>query len=49
MIEIHERKLTLDEAVMRKLRDKALARAGSSSTLNDLAAILSGPSPRKSR
>ena len=38
--DLHGRKLALDEAVVRKLRDKALARAGSSSTLNDLAAIL---------
>jgi len=34
------RKLALDESVVRELRERALARAGSSSTLNDLAVIL---------
>lgn len=34
------RKLALDEAVVEELRGRALAGAGSSSTLNDLAVIL---------
>jgi hypothetical protein len=34
------RKLALDESVVRDLRGRALAGAGSSSTLNDLAVIL---------
>ncbi len=34
------RKLALDETVVRTLRARALAAAGSSSTLNDLAVIL---------
>jgi len=34
------RKLALEESVVRELREQALARAGSSSTLNDLAVIL---------
>jgi len=38
--DLHGRKLALDEAVVRKLRDEAVAGAGSSSPLNDLAAIL---------
>lgn len=35
------RKLALEETVVRKLQAEALARAGSSTTLNDLAVILS--------
>jgi hypothetical protein len=34
------RKLVLDETAVRDLKAKALARSGSSSTLNDLAVIL---------
>ncbi len=38
--DLNGRKLALDEAVVEELRGRALARAGSSSTLNDLAVIL---------
>jgi hypothetical protein len=38
--DLNGRKLALDETVVRELRERALARAGSSSTLNDLAVIL---------
>jgi hypothetical protein len=38
--DLNGRKLALEEAVVRKLRERALAGAGSSSTLNDLAVIL---------
>jgi hypothetical protein len=38
--DLNGRKLALEEAVVRELREKALAGAGSSSTLNDLAVIL---------
>jgi len=37
----HTMKLALEDGVVRELRERALARAGSSSTLNDLAVILS--------
>jgi len=39
--DLNGRKLALDQTVVQKLRTKALAGAGSSSTLNDLAVILS--------
>lgn len=39
--DLNGRKLALDEAVVEDLRGRALAGAGSSSTLNDLAVILS--------
>jgi hypothetical protein len=39
--DLNGRKLALDEAVVRKLRAEALARAGYSTTFNDLAVILS--------
>jgi hypothetical protein len=38
--DLNGRKLALDESVVRELRERALGRAGSSSTLNDLAVIL---------
>jgi hypothetical protein len=38
--DLNGRKLALEEAVVRELRERALAGAGSSSTLNDLAVIL---------
>jgi hypothetical protein len=38
--DLNGRKLTLDEQIVRQLRERALAGAGSSSTLNDLAVIL---------
>ena len=38
--DLNGRKLALDEAVVGELRARALASAGSSSTLNDLAVIL---------
>jgi hypothetical protein len=38
--DLNGRRLALEEAVVRELRERALARAGSSSTLNDLAVIL---------
>jgi len=38
--DLNGRKIALDEAAVRELRELALARAGSSSTLNDLAVIL---------
>ena len=38
--DLNGRKLALDEGVVRALRQRALAGAGSSSTLNDLAVIL---------
>ena len=38
--DLNGRKLALEESVVRELRQRALARAGSSSTLNDLAVIL---------
>jgi len=38
--DLNGRKLALEETVVRELRQRALARAGSSSTLNDLAVIL---------
>jgi hypothetical protein len=38
--DLHGRKLALEETVVRELRERALAGAGSSSTLNDLAVIL---------
>ena len=38
--DLHGRELALDEAVVQKLQAEALARAGSSTTLNDLAVIL---------
>lgn len=38
--DLNGRKLALEESVVRELRERALARAGSSSTLNDLAVIL---------
>ena len=38
--DLNGRKLALEETVVRELREKALAGAGSSSTLNDLAVIL---------
>jgi hypothetical protein len=38
--DLNGRKLALEETVVRELRERALARAGSSSTLNDLAVIL---------
>ncbi len=39
-LDLNGRKLTLDEAVVRELRAKAAAGAGSSSTLRDLAFML---------
>jgi hypothetical protein len=39
--DLHGRKLALEETIVQKLRAEALARAGSSTTLNDLAVILS--------
>jgi hypothetical protein len=39
--DLNGRKLALEEAIVQKLRAEALARAGSSTTLNDLAVILS--------
>ena len=39
--DLNGRKLALEDSVVRELRERALARAGSSSTLNDLAVILS--------
>ena len=38
--DLNGRKVALEEEVVRRLRTKALAGAGSSSTLNDLAVIL---------
>jgi hypothetical protein len=38
--DLNGRELVLEETVVRELRERALARAGSSSTLNDLAVIL---------
>jgi hypothetical protein len=38
--DLNGRKLALEETVVRELRQRALARAGSSSALNDLAVIL---------
>jgi hypothetical protein len=38
--DLNGQKLALDESVVRELRERALSRAGSSSTLNDLAVIL---------
>jgi hypothetical protein len=38
--DLNGRKLVLDEQTVRELRERALAGAGSSSTLNDLAVIL---------
>jgi hypothetical protein len=38
--DLNGRKLVLDDSVVRELRERALAGAGSSSTLNDLAVIL---------
>jgi hypothetical protein len=38
--DLNGRKLVLDDAVVEELRGRALAGAGSSSTLNDLAVIL---------
>jgi hypothetical protein len=38
--DLHGRELALDEAVVQKLQAEALAKAGSSTTLNDLAVIL---------
>jgi hypothetical protein len=38
--DLNGRKLALDETIVRELRRKALAGAGSSSTLNDLGVIL---------
>ena len=39
--DLNGRTLALEEAIVQKLRAEALARAGSSTTLNDLAVILS--------
>jgi hypothetical protein len=39
--DLNGRKLALEETVVQKLQAEALARAGSSTTLNDLAVILS--------
>ena len=39
-IDLNGRKLALEETVVRELRGRALAGAGSSSALNDLAVIL---------
>jgi len=39
--DLNGRKLALEETVVQKLRAEALARAASSTTLNDLAVILS--------
>jgi hypothetical protein len=39
--DLNGRKLALEETVVQKLQVEALARAGSSTTLNDLAVILS--------
>ena len=38
--DLNGRKFALDESAVRELRERALAGAGSSSTLNDLAVIL---------
>jgi hypothetical protein len=38
--DLNGRKLALEETVVRELRQRALASAGSSSTLNDLGVIL---------
>ena len=38
--DLNGRKLALEDSIVRELRERALARAGSSSTLNDLAVIL---------
>ena len=38
--DLNGRKIALDESAVRELRELALARAGSSSALNDLAVIL---------
>jgi len=38
--DLNGRRLALEETVVRELRERALAGAGSSSTLNDLAVIL---------
>jgi hypothetical protein len=38
--DLNGRKLTLDEQIVHQLREQALAGAGSSSALNDLAVIL---------
>jgi hypothetical protein len=38
--DLNGRKLALEDGVVRELRERALACAGSSSTLNDLAVIL---------
>ncbi len=45
--DLNGRKLALDETVVRELRERALARAGSSSTLNDLAVILTRALPEQ--
>ena len=39
--DLNGRKLALDEAIVHKLRTEAVARSGSSTTLNDLAVLLS--------
>jgi hypothetical protein len=39
--DLNGRKLALEETIVQKLRAEALARSGSSTTLNDLAVILS--------
>ena len=39
--DLNGRKLALEEAIVQKLRTEVLARSGSSTTLNDLAVILS--------
>jgi hypothetical protein len=39
--DLNGRKLALEETIVHKLRAEALARSGSSTTLNDLAVILS--------
>jgi hypothetical protein len=39
--DLNGRKLALEETIVQKLQAEALARAGSSTTLNDLAVILS--------
>ena len=39
--DLNGRKLALEEAIVQKLRTETLARSGSSTTLNDLAVILS--------
>jgi hypothetical protein len=39
--DLNGRRLALEETIVQKLRAEALARSGSSTTLNDLAVILS--------